>query len=1203
MTRLHLFALLLLLLPASAFAQGEAEATSETSGGATEAPEETEPAEEAEPVEEVAQSIQLEACEEDEEPEPLPEPEPEDDVEREEEVPLAEGDGSEAAEETDLDHFRATHERYRARVGEFAGEVSRIIERQYDEEVAELRDGYERLVGKADLEERMLREKAIEAHEKFIKEHPESDYTARRMFRLAELYFEVADEQFLADNEEYDRLGDLFDQGKLEYLPEPPEKDYRKSIALYKKIIKRFPDYGDLGAVYYMLGYTYSDESSRSEDPEKARETYEQLIANVPQSTYRAQAFVRLADIHFEENSLPTALDYYTRILEEFEARRAREPESEWPRQDRQLFELALYKVAWAYYKLDDLDVAIGHFTDLIEWAERKEARTGEVGDLKPESVRYLAISLADLSQETPDFGFPGAVDPLESPMQFAMDKLDALGPERPWTFDVLKQVAGVLLEQARFEEAIDGYQLLQQRYPLAAEGPEFQNTVIVLYQNLPVPDPDGAAAARVELTNRYGLSGKWYEANKNNKEAIASATEYILQSLQWVAYSYHDRANQSGDPGDYLLAAQKYQEYLERYPFAENAYELNFYLAETLLGAGESPVVEDLIEQAIEQYERLFGYPEDEYRAKTVEGIAYAYNLLWKHRDGDVTAIPEALANIKPPLGEKIEYRRLDLSKTAARYLSSVRRLQRDDPVHEQLPVYVYDIGQLYYFHNQLPEARRIYEEIIATWPTSEFASAAAAQIVDSYLYTGQLARMRASAARFAGMDLGDNQELATIQLETFGSLEKKGLFKEGEIAYNEARYKCAVEAFEAYYDAYGRKATDEDPQNIDLVLYNVAQAYSKLGNTDRSNEYYEKLLAQFPHSVQAPATFWKMASNYERILELEKAVKYYEEVAVFHPEHEDTANAIFNAAFLKIGLGQYLAAAQAYERYHADYSDLGDAKDVLYRSAELYETAGEINASARVYEEWLELYGEEDADLWMETQFKLATIAEDAGRDREATKRRQAIQESYPELKDKLQGIGIRIAAALHIEPLLAEYEEYKLLVFTGDLTKDAEILTRKAEWNVSLAQAFDDMVVEYPDFEWQSAALYYKGLTYKAHAESWLQAPIPPEVEEDPDLFDIYVGKLQEQAAPLERRAIDSFKAVVDFAKNKKRHNPWVDKALKELNAIDENTYPVFKPEESTVIESDTLDVPPPIPVQTEASLRRDDGVMYASAEGLR
>lgn len=1171
---------LLVMLPPSVFAQAAASAQPTSTKA-----------------ESSSDAVVLEACEEDEEPEALPEDEPDTKLVGEEDIPedAVVGDGSEMADDTELDLFRETHERFQQRVAEFSDQVAVIVLRQYDKEVTELREGYERLVNKADIEERILRQKAIEAHEKFINEHKQSAYTARRMFRLAELYFEEADEQFLVDNEDYDKLADLFDQGKLEYLPEPPQKDYRKSIGLYKRIIRDFPDYEDLGAVYYMLGYTYSDEASRNEDPEKARETYQALVDNVPDSTYRAQAFFRLADIYFEENQLDQALFHYEKILGEYEDRKTREAEEKWADSDQRLYELALYKVAWAYYKIDDLETAVSRFTDLIEWAEKREARTGREADLKPEAVRYLAISLADLSQEAS--GFALFEQASQTPMQFSMATLDALGEERRWTFEVLKEVSSVLVDQARFEDAIDAYERLQARYPLAAEGPEFQNTVIVLYQNLPIPDPEGAAQGRIALTNRYGLDGQWYEANKNNKDAIAAATQYILQSLQWVAYSYHDRANTSGDPADYLAAAQKYEEYLERYPFAGNAYELNFYLAETYFGA-------ERWAQAIEQYERLFGYPEDDYRKEAIAGIAYASNYLWKEKDGDITTTPEALAVIKPPLGEKIQYRRLPLSDVATTYVAAVRRLQEADPKHPDMSVFLYDVGQIYFFANQLPEARRVYEEIIGAYPESEFASSAAGQIVDSYLYTGQLTRMRQAASRFAAMQLGSNQELATAQLDAFTDLEKKGLFKQGELAYNEGRYKCAVEAFEVYYAKYSNEASRQDPQNIDLVLYNVAQAYSKLGNTDRSNDYYERLLREYPESEQAPATFWKMASNYERILELEKAVKYYEEVALYHPDHEDTPNAIFNAAFLKIGLGQFAEAARAYENYHDKYEDLPDAKDVLYRSAELYESAEDRRNAVRVYNEWLEEYGEEDADLWMETQGKLADYAEEAGNTRDAERRRAAITASYAELREDLQGVGIQIAAALHIEPLIAEYEEYNELRFTGVVEKDRDILTRKAEWNLSLSKAFDDMVLQYPDFEYQSMALYYKGLTFKAHAESWVQAPIPKEVEENVDLFEVYVEQLQKQAAPLENKAIESFKAVVDFAKSKKRHNPWVDEALKELNRIDENTYPVFKPEESTVIESDTQDVPAPLTKgDPTASLESDAAGTYARLEVRR
>jgi TolA-binding protein len=127
----------------------------------------------------------------------------------------------------EIDAWRAAVERYKARAGEFTGEVSRLIRRDFDEEVAELRDGYDTMVDRADLEERLLRDKAITAHEEFVSKHPDSPYTARRMFRLGELYFERSEEEFLVESYKYDDLVDLFDAGKVEFLPEPPEKVHR----------------------------------------------------------------------------------------------------------------------------------------------------------------------------------------------------------------------------------------------------------------------------------------------------------------------------------------------------------------------------------------------------------------------------------------------------------------------------------------------------------------------------------------------------------------------------------------------------------------------------------------------------------------------------------------------------------------------------------------------------------------------------------------------------------------------------------------------------------------------------------------------------------------------------------------------------------------------------------------------------------------
>ncbi len=1104
-------------------------------------------------------------------------------------------DGSATADDTELDNWRAAAARFQERADEFASEVSRIIFNKYDVEVAELRSGYDRLVGRADLEERLLREEAIRAHERFVTEHPNSTHTPRRMFRLAELYFEESEEKYLVDNDKYAELDLLFEERKIDYLPEPPLKDYRKSIKLYKDIIKRFRDYEDLGAVYYMLGFCYSDETARHLDPERAKETYEALVQNVEDSIYTNQALFRLGNIAFEENPVPgqqhpleIAIGYYKGVIDYFERRAVDEPAKNWSSRDQKLYEGALYKYAWAYYKLDrpdrdDLEFAITEFVSLLDWAEALLAEN-QAADLRPETIRYVAISFADLSSEL-------ATDP----MRYAVLWLDKLG-DKPWQFDVLTELAAVLVEQARFEEAVDAYALLQQKFPLRPEAPEFQNRIVEIWQNMPVPDADASSLARVQLTEQYGPNSKWNKANQDNPEALSKANHYILQSLEWVAISYHTKAIRTNDPNDFLLAAERYKEYLDTYPFAKNAYDLNFWLAECLFYGRKW-------EAAIAQYRSLAAFPEDSKQRETLESIMAAYRELWLEQ-ADVATLPGALGNMKPKLGETADYAQIPLTDLDKDYVAAARDLLEFDPNYRLAVVLLYDIGQIYYYRNWLPQARDVFVEIIDGFPETEYASYSAGLVVDSWLYTGQLGRMRAAAKKYGAMGLGGGSELAIEREQNFKSLERSALFKQGEIAYDKAQYQCAVDAFEEYYALYGQEGTDEDPQNIDFVLYNVAQAYTKLGQPERSNEYFEKLLADFPHSEQAPATFWKMASNYERVLKLEKAVRYYEDLVEYHPDHKDARSALFNAAFLKVGLKRFAEAARDYEAYHASFTEEQDAKNVLYAAAQMWETAEDRRNARRVYNEWLELYGGEDADRWVETNYKLAGFFDEEGKSKKAVELLTLIHDSYPTMKTELGGLGVKIAAEIAFGPLQADFEAFAAREYTGDQEKDAPIIEEKLEWNRQLKEDFDAFVVEYSDFEWQSAAIFYKGLAFQTHADQWSQYPIPPEIEDDPELLAIIMEKIDERTQPMYDAATVAFTAVVDAARTKKRHTKWVDRALFELSRIDPNLYSVPKPTKSTVIESDALDLPPAVEtVPQTSSTEAVDRPKYARVEGTR
>jgi cellulose synthase operon protein C len=1121
--------------------------------------------------------------------------------------PTPSGDELLGANDAELDAWREAERRFEERALEFATEASRIIRRKYSEEASELEGLYQRQLGHADIEERQLRGSAITAHERFVKDHPDTPYTARRMFRLAELYFEQSEEDWIVAGDRYNEMLDLFDEGKLEFLPEPPDLDLRQSIALYKRIIRKFPDYGDLGAVYYMLGYCYSDDASRHLDPERAEQTYLALLDNVQDSPYRAQAYFRLGDLYFEENQHERALAYYREIVDEIEAKGKGGFASH---SEERLYELALYKLAWAYYKIDDLDVAIGRFMTLLDWAERKEAQTGKVADLKPESVRYLAISFSD-----------SAVEQGISPIGFARQSLQNRA-DSPWAFDVLVELATILRDQARFEDAIDAYVELQRMEPLHPLGPEFQNNIIVLYQNLVIPDEDAAAAARVELTNRFGLDSDWYEANKNNKEATTLATKYILDSLQWVAYAYHTKAQQSGDPSDYLLAARKYVEYLDRYPFADNAYELNYYLADCYFRAGDTKFKDDAGEwtngyaEAIKQYAYLFGFPEDSHQRDAIIGIMYAYNYIWTGTEGEALKDnPEALANIKPPLGQTVQFARMPLTDLEIDYIRSIRWVQREVPDQKDLPTLLYDIGQIYYYKNHLERARGTFMELIEHHPQTDYAAGGAGLIVNSYKYTGDLSRMRDATERFAMLGLGADEELRQQQTDTFESLARASLFKEGEMAYGMERYQCALLSFLEYYEMYGHEATDEDPKQIDGIVYNIALSYSKVGKAEASTRYYELMLERFPHSENAPNTFWKMAQNFEQLFELERAVDYYENLMRYHPDHEDVPNALYNSGFLAIGLERFADAARAYEKYHDRYKEAEESRLLLFRAAELWEADDNRREAKRLYKKWMDLYGDTDADRWVDTQWKLAEFARADGKTRDADRLVETIADSYEVLREELiakPGIGLKISAQLGFRPLLADYEQYILLTVpnTNDMDQLQEFIDQKLDWNTKLKEDFDAFVIHYPDFEWQTAALFHRAQSFQNHGNTWKDAPNPFDCEsEDMDEQDrcfMYMDMLLERAQPFEDSALEAYKQVVDFAKQKKRYTPWVGKALEELSRIDPNTYPVPKPESTSVIPSDSATLPPMIqelPEETSALDVAPNGVRLARREVSR
>lgn len=134
-------------------------------------------------------------------------------------------------------------EAFRQYATDYRGAMTRIIQNHYEERRRRVIDALDKEINVELLGLKDARAEAIRRLEQFIerysgrKAHPESTPTA--MFRLAALYEERARDE-----------GDLSEDLAVTLLP---------AIALYKRIIREFPQYKELSGVYYYLGHALHD--------------------------------------------------------------------------------------------------------------------------------------------------------------------------------------------------------------------------------------------------------------------------------------------------------------------------------------------------------------------------------------------------------------------------------------------------------------------------------------------------------------------------------------------------------------------------------------------------------------------------------------------------------------------------------------------------------------------------------------------------------------------------------------------------------------------------------------------------------------------------------------------------------------------------------------------------------------------------------
>jgi TolA-binding protein len=1044
------------------------------------------------------------------------------------------GLGRTPQEEAQLRELSRAIQTYEDASREYRREVQLLVEKKYEEKRNTLSGSYEKAIRDLEIQERKERLDAIVRFEEFLRRYPtEPRYTPDVMFRLAELYYERSTDEHLTAMREYEDKLKASDPNADP--PAEPPVDYSASIALYRRLIEKFPDYRLNDGAWYLLGYCLEKQNAF----EESRAAYQSLIARYPKSRFTTEAWVRIGEYYFDAVSEPDAL-----------ARAAEAYENAVKDTSHPLYDKALYKLGWTYYRMDRFDDAVERFLTVADYYEAKKAEGEEAGgDLREESLQYVAISLAD-----ENWG--------------GMAKAQALfarrGP-RPYEADLYRRLGNVWFDQTNHTAAIEAYRLVLQKDPLAVDAPQIQQRIVQAYERDRLLAESFAEAGK--LAALYSPGGAWYEKNKNDPEALSTAESLAEKSLYSSALFHHQQALAFKKDGKFAeaakgfeVAARGYGSYLERFPRSKGAYEMRFYYAECLYNSLQFMA-------AAQNYELVRDSPLDN---RYLNDAAFSTVLAWQQQLAQDVRAGKAqeykpLRSTERPEGEVVTP--IPLAEAEAKLVAASDKYVALLPRDEKSPGIAYKTAELYYAHNDFPEARRRFEAIVQTYPKSEVAKYATNLIVETFLIDKDWRSVEEVSGRLAG-----NTDVIDPKSELYKDLVRfklAGRFKLADQLMAEGKYEEAAQKY--------IQLVDEEPRHefADKALNNAAVSYENSRRFDSALKLYERIFREYPTSKLADGALFRVAVNAENSYDFDKAVTSYQLLVKDYPASKDREAALFNAARLLEGQQRYAEAAAAFLRYADLFPKADDAPRNQFRAALILEKQEDWKGEIRALEEFIRKFASKPAqvELVVDARKRIGDAWKKLGNEKEAVRAWGAAADEFDRRKLKHDTHPIAANAAAYGRFQLAELElrNFDKLKIGGKGKALEKSFTAKTNAVKAINEAYA-RVYPYKQLEWTLAALYRRGYVLERFATTIIESPVPPDVKAlGEDAVVAYQDLLAQKTTALEDGAVENYAKTLEEARKSRISNEWTRRTLESLNRFRPKEYPVLK-EPKVAISSD-------------------------------
>ena len=488
-------------------------------------------------------------------------------------------------------------------------------------------------------------EKAMASYQQFLEKTPEFDLTPEALRRLADLkiqkeYGVVVDDDDIGKPEiktieksDIDKLSSDSGSSKVAAAnigSKESEKDFEKraasseklestekrsavalppgeagadlenagakeAIALYFKLLKKYPDYEKNDQVLYQLSRAYEEIG----EVEKAMDIMNRLVKEYPNSRYSDEVHFRRGEFYFTRKKFLDAEDAYGIVLKLGVG--------------SVYYERALYKLGWSFYKQELYEDGLQRFFTLLDY----KVTTGYDFDQTSDKIEKKRIddTFSVVSLSLSNLG--GA----ESVMEY-FSKHGA----REYEDKVYSHLAEFYVEKRRYSDATSSYNKFIEANPFNKVSPHFSMRVIEIY--IKGGFPKLVIEAKKSFSSTYGINAEYW--SYFNQKEYPNVIGYLKTNLVDLANHYHslyqDKRFKKKKSENFAEALHWYEEYLRSFPREADTVKINYQLADLYLEN------KDFNKAAIEYERTAYDYPVYENSPKAAYAAVYAYREFLKN-------------------------------------------------------------------------------------------------------------------------------------------------------------------------------------------------------------------------------------------------------------------------------------------------------------------------------------------------------------------------------------------------------------------------------------------------------------------------------------------------------------------------------------------------------------------------------------------